>query len=73
MRFTFKENAHKMNNENVITVTMILEDPSTPKWIADIAREAMYKDPVDAASGLDVLAEAFEERADRLLNPNEEG
>ena len=42
-------------------------DQSTSKFTRDIIRAASKRDPVDVANELQVLADMFGERADRLL------
>ena len=42
-------------------------DQSTSKFTRDIIRAAIKRDPVDVANELQVLADMFGERADRLL------
>ena len=43
------------------------DDQSTSKFTRDIIRAAIKRDPVDVANELQVLANVFGERADRLL------
>jgi len=45
----------------------LLNDPSTSQFSKDIIRAALKRDPVDIANELQVLANLFKDRADRLL------
>ena len=46
---------------------MSKDDQGVSKFTRDIIRAAIKRDPVDVANELQVLADMFGERADRLL------
>ena len=45
----------------------VLNNPGNSQFSKDIIRAAIKRDPVDVANELQVLADMFGERADRLL------
>ena len=49
------------------TIRRIIEDPSASDWLRRTAREALRRDPVDAANDMHILAKALEHRADHVL------
>lgn len=49
------------------TIRRIIEDPSASDWLRRTAREALRRDPVDAANDMNILAKALEHRADHIL------
>ncbi len=48
-------------------ITRVLADPTTPYWARNAIREALTKDPVDAAAVLLRLYDLFAKRADAIL------
>jgi len=44
----------------------VLNDPSTSQFSKDIIQAALKRDPVDVANELELLANLFKDRADRL-------
>jgi len=50
----------------VPTPEELLNDPCTPFWASDVIRVALSKDCCDAAGVLEVLAECFSARANRI-------
>jgi len=49
-------------------IAKLLDDPSTPRWARDTIHAALTVDPVDAANVLEVIAQAFRERAARIAH-----
>jgi hypothetical protein len=55
---------------NLPTIAQILEDPAASFWLKSALRSALSRDPVDAASEADLLAQVLELRCRTLLkNP----
>ena len=49
------------------SIRRMIEDPSASDWLKRTAREALRRDPVDAANDINILAKALEHRADHVL------
>lgn len=44
----------------------LLKDPAVPYWVKDMAKLALGKDPVDAASWLPTLSRIFDAREKKI-------
>ena len=49
-------------------IRSIIEDPTSPTWIVDVAKAALVRDPVDACSALEHLAKAFRRRMSAVFD-----
>jgi hypothetical protein len=50
------------------SIPEILDDPSASSWLKNTLREALLRDPVDAANDAEVLAKLLDRRCREILN-----
>ena len=53
--------------DTIPTIRTIMEDPSASDWLRRTTREALRRDPVDAASEIGILAKVLDKRAGHVL------
>jgi hypothetical protein len=61
------ERLNWMAGSPAASIDELLQDPSTPFWAIDTIRAAQRRDPVDAASVLEVLARTFSRRVEEMV------
>jgi hypothetical protein len=48
-------------------IDRVLADPAASRWLQDALREALHRDPVDAANDAEFLAQLLAARCDEML------